>query len=128
MPSLRDGAAPAGAYPAGRRRFCWTTPVLAALMLANAGCAPYVWYRPGTPASVMEQDVRECDDLAQRLSMDLDIQALADRDWPGGRRVWPYGAYPDAGGSLAFKIRTAQRCMEAKGYRLVKQPATIAPP
>ena len=71
---------------------------------------------------------RECDDLAQRLSMDLDIQALADRDWPGGRRVWPYGAFPDAGGSLAFKIRTAQRCMEAKGYRLVKQPATITPP
>lgn len=104
-----------------------TTILLAAAMLASAGCAVYVWHRPGTPASVMEQDSRECDDLAQQLSMQLDMQALADRDWPGGWRR-PYWGYPDAGGSLAFKIRTAQRCMEAKGYRLVKQPARMAPP
>jgi len=103
----------------GRR---WTTLVLAAMALATAGCAAYAWQRPGTPAAVTEQDIRECDDLAQRLAMDLDIRALADRDWPGGWRRSPYWGFPDPGGSLAFKQRTAQRCMEAKGYRLVKQP------
>jgi hypothetical protein len=38
----------------------------------------------------------ECDEYAQRLAMDLDMRALADRDWPGGWR--------------------------RPGYRLVKQP------
>jgi hypothetical protein len=77
----------------------------------------------------MEQDQRECDDLAQQISMQADIEALADRDWPGGWRRAPYGgAFGEPGGSLAFKQRTAQRCMEAKGYRLVKQPARMSPP
>jgi hypothetical protein len=103
--------------------------VLAAMVLATVGCAAYVWQRPGTPANVMEQDMRECDDQAQQLSMQLDIQALADRDWPGGWRRSPYwGGFPEPGGSLAFKQRTAQRCMEAKGYRLVKQPANMSRP
>lgn len=104
----------------------WILPLLAAMALASAGCVAYVWQRPGTPASVMEHDMRECDDLAQRLSMQLDIQALADRDWPSGWRRSPYSSFGDPGGSLAFKMRTAQQCMEAKGYRLVKQPPPSA--
>jgi hypothetical protein len=93
---------------------------LAAMALA-AGCA-YVWERPNTPTAVMEHDRNECDEYAQRLAMDLDMRALADRDWPGGWRRPGFGGLPDPGGSLAFRERTAQRCMEAKGYRLVKQP------
>jgi hypothetical protein len=128
MLSLPDGAALAGAHPVGRRRGRWTAPVLAALMLASAGCAPYVWHRPGTSASVMAQDELECDEFAHRLSLHLDVVADADRDWPGGWRRPPYGGFSHPGGSLAFKVRTAQRCMEAKGYRLVKQPARMSPP
>jgi hypothetical protein len=101
--------------------------ILVVASLALGGCA-YAWQRPGTPPDVMERDRRECDDLAQQISMQADIQALADRDWPGARHQGPYGAgYPE-GGSLMFKQRTAQQCMEARGYRLVKQPARMSRP
>ncbi|HSF06210.1 MAG TPA: hypothetical protein VLG10_10525 [Methylomirabilota bacterium] len=111
----------------GARREPKMSTVLVAMALAIGGCA-YVWQRPGTPPEVMEQDRRECDDLAQQISMQADIQALADRDWPGSRIGWSYGGgYPE-GGSLMFKQRTAQQCMEARGYRLVKQPARMSRP
>jgi hypothetical protein len=100
----------------------WTSMMLTAMALATAGCAAYAWQKPDTPAEVIEQDLRECEELAQRLSMQLDILALADRDWPGGWRRPGVGGFPDPGGSLAYKQRVAQQCMESKGYRLVKQP------
>ncbi|MGH7310511.1 MAG: hypothetical protein ACREK6_17640 [Candidatus Rokuibacteriota bacterium] len=95
---------------------------LVAMTLATAGCAAYVWQRPGTPPDVMEQEMRECEALAQQISMQRDIQELADRDWPGAWRLAPGSS------SLGFKMQTEQRCMEAKGYRLVKQPARMSPP
>jgi hypothetical protein len=88
--------------------------------LLVAGCATYVWERPATPATVMEQDRQECDDLARRLAVDYDMRAGGP--WP----MSPYGADPfywpmGFETSLAFERRVAQRCMESKGYRLIKQ-------
>lgn len=99
--------------------------VLVAVTLATGGCAAYVWERPATPASVMEQDRRECDELARRIALDYDMRAdgfgfgyrRASPYWPADPFYWPLGPEP----SLAFERRVAQRCMEAKGYRLVKQ-------
>jgi hypothetical protein len=94
--------------------------ILAFVALVTGACATYVWQRPGTPASVLEQDVRECDDLARRLALYYDM-AADDEFWLVGRRPSPFGpTFFES--SLAFERRTAQRCMDAKGYRLVKQP------
>jgi hypothetical protein len=94
--------------------------ILAFVALVTGACATYVWQRPGTPASVLEQDVRECDDLARRLALYYDM-ASDDEFWLVGRRPSPFRpTFFES--SLAFERRTAQRCMEAKGYRLVKQP------
>jgi hypothetical protein len=102
--------------------------MLAVVALVSAGCAAYVWQRPGTPAEVMEQDTRECDDLARRMALDYDLRASDYGPWLGYRRgpYWPadpffWPAFPES--SLAFERRLAQRCMEAKGYRLVKRPS-----
>jgi hypothetical protein len=105
----------------------WGLTVLAVVALASAGCVAYVWQRPGTPAAVIEQDTRECDDQARRIAQDYDLRASGYGPWLGPHRgpFWPadpffWPAFPEP--SLAFERRTAQRCMEARGYRLVKQP------
>jgi len=109
------------------------TTVLAGVALATTGCAAYVWQRPGTPPSVVEQDTRECDELARQIALDYDLRASADGLWLGRRRASPFDPFfwpPVPEPSLAFERRTAQRCMEVQGYRLVKQsphPAKAEP-
>jgi len=106
---------------AGMRSPRTTLAILASVALVTGACATYAWQRPETPASVLEQDVRECDDLARRLALHYDMQATNDEFSVVDRRRSPFGSGL-VESSLGFERRTAQHCMEAKGYRLVKQP------
>jgi hypothetical protein len=82
--------------------------LVAAVGLIAAGCAAYVWQRPGTPVTVMQQDEQECDHQAHQIAVYYD--AAGD--------YWPMAPFETG---LSFERRLARQCMEAKGYRLMKQ-------
>jgi hypothetical protein len=97
-----------------------TLACVTAVGLIAAGCATYVWQRPGTPVQVMQRDEQDCDSQAHQIAVYYDV---AGDSW----LMSPYSADPfyrpmgfETG--LTFERRIARHCMEAKGYRLMKQP------
>jgi hypothetical protein len=93
--------------------------------LASAGCATYAWQKPGAPAMLAEQDKSDCTRVARDMANDFEFWAWANRPFPGRYPSWYGGGwYGDYWGPSAFELeqRATDRCMESKGYRLVKQP------
>ena len=84
-----------------------------------AGCASYTWYKPNAPADVVQRDERECRELAWKIASDYSFWGPGF-DWPSASPRW----YPaaDPMWRLDAEQRVLDRCMETKGYRLVKQP------
>jgi hypothetical protein len=99
---------------------------VALVVIGFSGCANYVWEKSGASALTAEQDARECERQARLLVSDYESLFWSNPAWPWpGPIGWRSPAYlwtPDPGRRLDLEMRAAQSCMEAKGYRLVKQP------
>ncbi len=101
-------------------------------ILPISGCATYAWQKPGVTGDVAQQDVRECNRQAQAIASDYAF---------GPGPVYPYGWYggpwrgappglavgPDPAWQLDLEQRARDRCMEVKGYTLVKLPRKSSP-
>jgi hypothetical protein len=101
-----------------------TVALTLALTVATAGCATYAWEKAGTTPTLVEEDTRECQQIAQRIANDYDFWTWGGRAWPGrwpGSPVWSPDPYFGPS-SFELEQRAVDRCMESKGYRLVKQP------
>ncbi len=102
------------------------------VIVGLSGCATYAWQKPGVPTDVAQQDARDCDRQAQAIASDY-------TSW-----TWPRAAYgfygapwywgppmpvvgSDPGWQMDLEQRARDRCMEVKGYRLVKQPRRQSP-
>ena len=109
-----------------RRTLASITLVLA---LSVCGCATYGWQKDGATAEALEQDQRECERQGQMLAADYDLWAWRGMATPWADPWWAWNAppvrsVPSAGWRLEVERRIVERCMEAKGYRLVRQKET----
>lgn len=101
----------------------------AAVVLTTAGCANYVWQKPGTASLAAEQDRVECAEAGRRAAATYESSLWMGR--PGPRRLpepvaWR-GQLTDPywyGATSPFEVerRTADQCMTARGYELVRTP------
>lgn len=101
----------------------------AALALATAGCANYVWQMPGTAELAAEQDRLACQAEGRRAATTYESSLWMGN--PSPRRLpepvaWrghiadPY--WYGATSSFDVERRAAEQCMTAKGYELVRAP------
>jgi hypothetical protein len=97
--------------------------VLAMLVLAVGGCASYTWYKADTPTDVARSDERECREQAWAVASEYNTWSGPfwgpGFDWPAASPGW--SGY-DPSWRADAEQRAVDRCMEVKGYKLVKQP------
>jgi hypothetical protein len=79
-----------------------------------SGCARYTWQREGVPDVQLVQDRQECQRQAQFL--------VDDYEFALPRPYWTT-PYRDLTAGLADEQLAFRACMQAKGYRLVKEPS-----
>lgn len=97
---------------------------IALLTAGLSGCASYAWYKPDATPEAMARDQSECSHEARMLAWESELWRgpywADDFDRPSASRRWFPG--PDPGWRMEAEQRIADRCMEVRGYRLVKQP------
>lgn len=93
--------------------------VAVACALLLAGCGTYSWYHPNVPPEIAQRDSDECREYARRVVM----WELMDDDpfWGFGRRR--RGSLGPMTSGLSMEMDLHDRCMRAKGYALIKEPA-----
>jgi hypothetical protein len=101
------------------------TGFLLAAAVLTSGCATYTWQKAGVEPEAAVQDQRDCQVQARQLGFDYDSVAWAHRPWgPWAPWGWndPFSRWgPDPGIRWDLERSAFERCMEAKGYGLVKQ-------
>jgi hypothetical protein len=97
--------------------------ILAVAILITAGCADLRWHKPGASASMLEQDLGECQGQARVRSSHF-ARPFAP-DWPrvigmdarGRPVVAPYDRLDTD--RFLYEHDLTRNCMNAKGYDLV---------
>ncbi|MBI2203028.1 MAG: hypothetical protein HYU41_04120 [Candidatus Rokubacteria bacterium] len=101
----------------------------AALALATAGCANYVWQKPGTAERATEQDWLACNEEGRRAAARYEASLWMGNPVPRrlpepvawrGQIADPY--WYGASSSFEVERRVADQCMTAKGYEQVRAP------
>src|SRR5919109_3596098 len=97
-----------------------------------AGCATYVWTKPGVAPDLAARDEAECRAQARDLATEYAFARSPYWDprfgvWRPGLGPDPFwwgwgGPVPDPTWSLQVEQRVYDRCMAFKGYNLVKVP------
>jgi hypothetical protein len=103
----------------------WTIVALA--VVSVSGCANYTWQKSGATAETAERDTRECEREARLIAAGYTSVLWPNPAWPWwpGPLGWRSPLYPwapDPAWRLDVQRQATERCMEAKGYRLLKQP------
>jgi hypothetical protein len=101
------------------------TPAVVLLATLLAGCASYSWYKPNVPPEIAQRD---SDDCRRQAAYRVNTELMADDPfwWGPGHRYWgPPPGIPVSG--LALEQDAYRRCMNFKGYTLVKDPEPAHP-
>ncbi len=102
------------------------------VILGLSGCATYAWQKPGVSVDVAQRDAQECDRQAQAIASDYTFWAWSQAPYGFYGAPWHWGPAapmlaPNPGWQMDVAQRARDRCMEVKGYTLVKQPKKPLP-